>query len=57
MESRGHIRPPKRYLNAVGQLVEGAPYSERDIRIPRELRTHDEKGAFPIVIKQYNGLN
>jgi len=57
MESRGHIRPPKRYLNAVGQLVEGAPYSERDIRIPRELRTHDEKGAFPIVIKQYHGLN
>jgi homogentisate 1,2-dioxygenase len=57
MESRGHVRPPKRYLNNVGQLVEGAPYSERDIRVPRELKTYDEKGDFPIVIKQYNGLN
>ena len=36
MESRGHIRPPRRYLNDVGQLVEGAPYSERDIRVPRD---------------------
>jgi len=35
MESRGHIRPPKRYRNEFGQLVEGAPYSERDIRVPR----------------------
>ncbi|MBA3854564.1 MAG: homogentisate 1,2-dioxygenase, partial [Gemmatimonas sp.] len=57
MESRGHVRPPKRYLNNVGQLVEGAPYSERDIRVPRELKTYDEKGDFPIIIKQYNGLN
>jgi homogentisate 1,2-dioxygenase len=57
MESRGHVRPPKRYLNTVGQLVEGAPYSERDIRVPRTLRTFDETGDFPIVIKQYNGLN
>ena len=39
MESRGHIRWPKRYRNEFGQLVEGAPYSERDIRIPRELKT------------------
>jgi homogentisate 1,2-dioxygenase len=57
MEGRGHTRPPKRYQNEYGQLIEGAPYSERDIRIPRELRTVDEKGDFPILVKQYDGLN
>jgi homogentisate 1,2-dioxygenase len=57
MESRGYVRPPTRYLNHYGQVLEGAPYSERDFRIPRELRTFDEKGAFPIVVKQYDGFN
>jgi len=57
MEGRGHIRPPKRYRNEFGQLVEGAPYSERDIRVPRELRTHDEMGDFRILVKQYDGIN
>jgi homogentisate 1,2-dioxygenase len=57
MEGKGHTRPPKRYRNEFGQLVEGAPYSERDIRIPRTLRTHDEKGDFRILVKQYDGIN
>ncbi|MDQ2889302.1 MAG: homogentisate 1,2-dioxygenase [Gemmatimonadota bacterium] len=57
MESRGHIRPPKRYRNEFGQLVEGAPYSERDIRIPRQLVTHDEMGDFQVFVKQYDGIN
>lgn len=56
-ESRGHVRWPKRYRNEFGQLVEGAPYSERDIRRPTELKTHDERGHFPIIVKQYDGLN
>ena len=47
MESRGHVRWPKRYRNEFGQLIEGAPYSERDIRRPTQLRTHDEQGDFP----------
>ena len=57
MESRGHIRPPKRYRNEFGQLIEGAPYSERDIRIPKELKTYEEKGDFSIYVKQYDGIN
>jgi homogentisate 1,2-dioxygenase len=57
MEGKGHIRPPKRYRNEYGQLIEGAPYSERDIRIPQVLRTHDEKGDFSILVKQYDGIN
>jgi homogentisate 1,2-dioxygenase len=57
MESRGHIRPPKRYRNEFGQLKEGAPYSERDIRRPMTLNTHDEMGDFKILVKQYDGIN
>ena len=57
MESRGHIRWPKRYRNEFGQLKEGAPYSERDIRRPSNIQTIDKKGDYPIVVKQYDGLN
>src|SRR5690606_21342200 len=56
-ESRGHVRWPKRYRNQFGQLLEGAPYSERDIRRPTELRTYDELGDYRILVKQYDGLN
>ena len=56
-ESRGHVRWPKRYRNEFGQLLEGAPFSERDIRRPIELKPHDEKGDFRILVKQYDALN
>lgn len=56
-ESRGHVRWPKRYRNNFGQLMEGAPYSERDIRRPMVLNTHDQMGDFRILVKQYNALN
>ncbi len=55
-ESRGHIRWPRRYRNEFGQLKEGAPYSERDIRRPLELHTHDEMGDFRILVKQHDWL-
>jgi homogentisate 1,2-dioxygenase len=57
MESRGHVRWHKRYRNEFGQLLEGAPYSERDIGRPTQLNTHDEMGDFKILVKQYDGLN
>jgi homogentisate 1,2-dioxygenase len=56
-ESRGHVRTPKRYRNEFGQLIEGAPYSERDIRRPLMLEPHDEKGDFRLLVKQYDGIN
>jgi homogentisate 1,2-dioxygenase len=56
-ESRGHIRWPKRYQNESGQLLEGAPFSERDIRRPAELHPHDEKGDFSLFVKQYDAIN
>jgi homogentisate 1,2-dioxygenase len=57
MESRGHVRFPSRYRNNVGQLLEGAPYSERDIRRPQTLHAHDERGEFPVLVKQYDAIN
>jgi homogentisate 1,2-dioxygenase len=57
MESRGYIRFPKRYVNEVGQIVEGAPFSERDLRRPMELKTFDESGDFPLLVKQYDSLH
>jgi homogentisate 1,2-dioxygenase len=56
MESRGHVRWPRRYRNEFGQLIEGAPFSERDIHRPVELVTHDEPGDFPIYVKQYDAI-
>ncbi len=56
-ESRGHERWPKRYRNEFGQLIEGAPYSERDIRRPTFVEAVDEMGDFPILVKQYDGIN
>lgn len=52
MESFSPIVPPKRYLNEVGQLLEHAPYYERDVKIPKDLKTHDEKGDFLIYIRK-----
>jgi homogentisate 1,2-dioxygenase len=54
---RGHVRWPKRYRNEFGQLIEGAPYSERDIRRPGALRPVDQMGDFRILAKQYDGLS
>ncbi|MCC6929661.1 MAG: homogentisate 1,2-dioxygenase [Gemmatimonadaceae bacterium] len=57
MESRGHVRFPSRYRNNVGQLLEGAPFCERDIRRPLQLVPRDERGDFPIYVKQYDAIN
>ena len=47
----GPIQPPKRYRNEFGQLLEHAPYSERDLRVPTELPVHDERGEYQVRIK------
>jgi len=35
IEANSHIAPPKRYLSTYGQLLEHAPYCERDLRLPQ----------------------
>ncbi|SFO67575.1 homogentisate 1,2-dioxygenase [Chitinophaga sp. YR627] len=52
VESFSPIRYPKRYLSQYGQLLEHAPYCERDIRQPQNLETIDEAGDFLIRIKK-----
>jgi len=53
-EASGPITTPKRYRNEFGQLLEHSPYCERDIRIPQELVTSEEKGDFVVKIKKEN---
>ncbi len=52
VESFSSIRFPKKYVNRAGQLLEHAPFYERDIRKPENLETHDEKGDFLVLIKR-----
>ena len=47
IESRGHVRWPKRYRNEFGQLIEGAPYCERDIRRPDRAPHPRREGRLP----------
>jgi homogentisate 1,2-dioxygenase len=56
IEAPSEIEPPRRYRNEYGQLLENAPYSERDIRVPEELETHMERGEYPVVVKVRNRL-
>ncbi|MGM9986327.1 MAG: homogentisate 1,2-dioxygenase [Bacillaceae bacterium] len=51
VESNSWIVSPKRYRNEFGQLLEHSPFCERDIRIPNELLTINEKGEFPVFTK------
>jgi len=56
VESFSPIRYPKKYLSKYGQLMEHSPYCERDIRVPSNLVTHDEKGDFTIKTKKQGYL-
>ena len=51
IECPSQIVPPKRYRNEYGQLLEHAPYCERDIRVPEALETYTERGEFEVRIK------
>jgi homogentisate 1,2-dioxygenase len=52
VESFSPIRFPKRYQSKFGQLLEHAPFCERDIRPPSNLVTHDVKGDHLIRVKK-----
>ncbi|MHB8438108.1 MAG: homogentisate 1,2-dioxygenase [Acidimicrobiales bacterium] len=55
LETRGHLTFPARYLSSRGQLVEGAPFSERDIRGPDS--PHVEEGTdVPVLVRTRAGL-
>lgn len=52
LESSSPIRTPRRYRNETGQLLEHSPFCERDIKLPKNLETHDEHGEFKVFIKK-----
>jgi len=56
IESRGMVRTPRRYRTEFGQMKEGAPFSERDLRRPQFVEPRDETGEFPVLVKQYDAL-
>ena len=45
IEASSHITPPKRYLSRFGQLLEHAPYCERDLRGPQGPLLAEDVGA------------
>ncbi len=57
LESRHPIYTPKRYRNHFGQLLEQAPYCERDLKLPQNLETHNEKGEFLMKIKKQDFIH
>lgn len=56
VESASPVVTPKRYRNDFGQLMEHAPFCERDIRKPQDLETHAEQGEFLLYIKKQDQL-
>jgi homogentisate 1,2-dioxygenase len=56
IESSSAITTPKRYRNNYGQLLEHSPFCERDLRLPKDLKTHDEKGQFKVLSKKQDVL-
>lgn len=57
VESHTPIYTPKRYRNHFGQMLEHAPFCERDITRPTTLETHDETGDFLMKIKKQGALH
>lgn len=56
LESMHPLRFPKRYVNKNGQLLEHAPFYERDLKTPQNLETYDERGEYLVQIKRSDML-
>ena len=52
----GEIETPNRYRNRYGQLLEHAPFSQRDFHPPVELETVDEPGSYRVTVRVRGGL-
>jgi len=53
-ESAHDFEFPQRYRNEYGQLLEHAPFCERDMRVPSHLETHTQLGEFEVRVKARN---
>lgn len=56
LESFHALKFPKRYVNSSGQLLEHAPFHERDMKLPEFVGHHEEEGDFLIKIKRKDEL-
>jgi homogentisate 1,2-dioxygenase len=56
VEASGHVDIPARYLTAHGQLKEGAPFSERDLRAPGESLICEEENV-AVLVKTTAGIS
>jgi homogentisate 1,2-dioxygenase len=54
IEANSHIHPPKRYLSKFGQLLEHAPYCERDLHGPAEPFLVDDRDV-EVLVKHRGG--
>ncbi len=55
LETRGHLGPPRRYLSRNGQLLEHAPYCERDLHGPAAPLLH-EGSDVEVFVKHRGGV-
>ncbi len=56
VEGNGHIAPPRRYLSRYGQLLEHAPYCERDLHGPQAPAERAvEETAVDVLVKHRGG--
>ncbi len=51
----GEIETPSRYRNRYGQLLEHAPYSQRDFHAPLQLHTHHERADHALTVRVRGG--
>ena len=52
----GRGRDPEPLSHRYGQLLESAPFSQRDFHPPAELETHRETGEFELTVRVRGGL-
>ena len=51
----GEIETPNRYRNRYGQLLEHAPFSQRDFHPPADLVTHRDRGEHTVKVRVRGG--
>lgn len=56
VESAGPVETPNRYRNHYGQLLEHAPFCERDFRVPEFMEPVDKRGKFRFLLRTSEGI-
>ncbi len=54
VESDTAFEVPRHYRNEYGQMLEGAPFCERDIKLPEFMEPFDQEGEFRMILKAWD---